>query len=80
LKKPASQFPCLALPDAGTGGERSGWTRTTWEGVLLLELAKLIGASVLYFATLRVGRSLVYRYGRYMHFTPERLDRAAMSR
>ncbi|MBV9897271.1 MAG: DedA family protein [Chloroflexi bacterium] len=47
-----------------------------WEGILLLELATLIGASVLYFVTLRMGRTLVYRYGRYMHLTPERLDRA----
>jgi membrane protein DedA with SNARE-associated domain len=47
-----------------------------WEGIVLLELATLIGASVLYFVTLRTGRTLVYRYGRYMHLTPERLDRA----
>jgi membrane protein DedA with SNARE-associated domain len=47
-----------------------------WEGVVVLELATLVGASLLYFVTLRTGRSLVYRYGRYMHLTPERLDRA----
>jgi membrane protein DedA with SNARE-associated domain len=42
----------------------------------MLELATLLGASVLYFASARAGRSLVYRYGRYIHLTPARLDRA----
>jgi membrane protein DedA with SNARE-associated domain len=54
---------------------RAGRT-SLWEGVVVLELATLVGASVLYFVTFRAGRSLVYRYGRYMHLTPERLDRA----
>jgi membrane-associated protein len=47
-----------------------------WEGVLALELATLIGATVLYFVARRAGRGLVFRYGRYMHLTPERLGRA----
>jgi membrane-associated protein len=47
-----------------------------WEGIVLLEVATLLGASLLYLVTLRAGRSLVFRYGRYMHLTPERLDRA----
>jgi membrane-associated protein len=47
-----------------------------WEGVLALEVATLLGASLLYFVAVRAGRTLVYRYGRYMHLTPERLDRA----
>ena len=46
------------------------------EGVIALEVATLIGASVLYFLSVRAGRSLVFRYGRYMHLTPERLNRA----
>lgn len=44
--------------------------------LLVLELATLLGASVLYFASARAGRALVYRYGRYIHLHPERLDRA----
>lgn len=46
------------------------------EGVLALELATLIGACVLYFVSVRAGRTLIFRYGRYMHLTPERLHRA----
>lgn len=46
------------------------------QGLLTLEAATLIGGSILYFVALRAGRGLVYRYGRYMHMTPERLDRA----
>ena len=47
-----------------------------WQALVVLELATLVGASVLYFASARAGRGLVYRYGRYIHLTPERLDRA----
>jgi membrane-associated protein len=47
-----------------------------WEAIVVLEAATLIGASVLYILSARAGRSLVYRYGRFMHLTPERLDRA----
>jgi membrane protein DedA with SNARE-associated domain len=47
-----------------------------WQVLVLLELATLLGATALYFASARAGRGLVYRYGRYMHLTPARLDRA----
>jgi membrane protein DedA with SNARE-associated domain len=47
-----------------------------WQAIVVLEAATLLGASVLYFVAARAGRSLVYRYGRYMHLTPERLERA----
>jgi membrane protein DedA with SNARE-associated domain len=47
-----------------------------WSALLVMEAATLIGASILYFVAQRAGRDLVYRYGRYMHLTPERLDRA----
>src|SRR6266566_7388652 len=47
-----------------------------WEALLVMELATLIGASGLYLAASHGGRSLVYRYGRYMHLTPERLAQA----
>jgi membrane-associated protein len=47
-----------------------------WQVLVLLEVATLLGATGLYFASARAGRGLVYRYGRYMHMTPRRLDRA----
>ncbi|MCA1645225.1 MAG: hypothetical protein LC797_07055, partial [Chloroflexi bacterium] len=47
-----------------------------WQALLVMELATLIGATALYFVAARAGRGLVYRYGRYMHLTAERLDRA----
>src|SRR5438477_8749910 len=42
--------------------------------LMLMELATLLGATVLSMLASRGGRSLVYRYGRYMHLTHERLD------
>jgi membrane protein DedA with SNARE-associated domain len=47
-----------------------------WQALVILELATVLGASVLYVAAARAGRGLVYRYGRYIHLTPDRLDRA----
>src|SRR5919199_216462 len=47
-----------------------------WQVLLVLEVATLLGASVLYFVAARAGRTLVFRYGRYMHLTQERLERA----
>jgi membrane protein DedA with SNARE-associated domain len=47
-----------------------------WQALVVMELATVIGASVLYFAAARAGRGLVYRYGRYIHLTPARLDQA----
>jgi membrane protein DedA with SNARE-associated domain len=47
-----------------------------WQALAILEIATVLGASILYFAAARAGRGLVYRYGRYIHLTPSRLDRA----
>lgn len=47
-----------------------------WQALLVMELATLIGASILYFVSARAGRDLVYHYGRYIHLTPARLDKA----
>ena len=41
-----------------------------------MEVAALLGASFLYLLAARAARGLVCRHGRYMHLTPERLDRA----
>src|SRR6266568_4543457 len=47
-----------------------------WQALLVMEVAALLGASFLYLLAARAGRGLVYHHGRYMHLTPERLDRA----
>jgi membrane protein DedA with SNARE-associated domain len=47
-----------------------------WQALLVMELATLIGASILYVVAARAGRDLVYRYGRFIHLTPTRLDKA----
>jgi membrane protein DedA with SNARE-associated domain len=47
-----------------------------WQALLIMEIATLVGASVLYFLSARAGRTLVYRYGRYIHLTEQRLDHA----
>jgi membrane protein DedA with SNARE-associated domain len=47
-----------------------------WQALLVMEIATLVGASALYFVSARTGRGLVYRYGRYMHLTQARLDKA----
>jgi membrane protein DedA with SNARE-associated domain len=47
-----------------------------WQALIVMEIATLIGASILYVVSSRAGRDLVYRYGRYIHLTPARLDQA----
>jgi membrane protein DedA with SNARE-associated domain len=47
-----------------------------WQALLVMEVATLIGASILYVVASCAGRDLVYRYGRYIHLTPARLDQA----
>src|SRR5437762_4383052 len=47
-----------------------------WQALVVMEIATLIGSSILYFVSARAGRELVYRYGRYIHLTPARLDKA----
>src|SRR5579864_4135609 len=44
--------------------------------VLATWLGTMIGSSFLYFVSRRAGRGLVYRYGRFIRLTPERLDAA----
>src|SRR5947208_6197464 len=41
-----------------------------WQVVLVLEAATIIGSTFLYFVARVAGRSLVYRYGRYIRLTP----------
>src|SRR5438105_3769235 len=47
-----------------------------WQALLVMELATVIGASVLYIVASRAGRDLIYSFGRYIHLTPARLDQA----
>jgi membrane protein DedA with SNARE-associated domain len=47
-----------------------------WEAVGATWLGTIIGSTFLYFASRLAGRSLVYRYGRFIRLTPERLDNA----
>jgi membrane protein DedA with SNARE-associated domain len=49
-----------------------------WQALLVMELATLLGSSILYVLASRAGRDLVYRYGRYIHLTPARLDQAEL--
>jgi membrane protein DedA with SNARE-associated domain len=41
-----------------------------------MEAATVIGASLLYGLSSRIGRPLAYRYGRFLRLNPERLGRA----
>jgi membrane protein DedA with SNARE-associated domain len=47
-----------------------------WQAVAVTWLGTMIGSTFLYFASRMAGRGLVYRYGRYIRLTPERLDSA----
>src|ERR1041385_5234144 len=47
-----------------------------WEAIAVMELATVIGATFLYTIARLAGRGLVYRYGRFIRLTPERLDSA----
>src|SRR5579859_7862839 len=49
---------------------------TLWQAVGATWLGTMIGSSGLYFGSRLAGRNLVYRYGRFMRLTPERLDKA----
>src|SRR5205823_1967408 len=46
-----------------------------WQAVAATWLGTIIGSTFLYFASRMAGRSLVYRYGRFIRLTPERLDK-----
>src|SRR5919201_1163656 len=46
------------------------------QAILVTELATMFGSTFLYFAARLAGRGLVYRYGRFIRLTPERLDSA----
>src|SRR6266849_6351798 len=47
-----------------------------WQAIGTTWLGTLIGSTILYFAARLAGRELVYRYGRFIRLTPERLDSA----
>jgi membrane protein DedA with SNARE-associated domain len=47
-----------------------------WQAIAVTEAGTIIGSTFLYYASRMAGRGLVYRYGRFMRLTPERLDRA----
>src|SRR5260221_14533171 len=47
-----------------------------WEALVVTELATMIGSTVLYFGARVAGRSLAYRYRRFLRLPPERLDTA----
>lgn len=72
----------IPLPTPGDmymvlGGVRVAQGKMTLPWVLfLLEMASVLGASVLYWAAARGGRPLLYRYGRYIGMDRAKLDRA----
>src|SRR6202011_2615251 len=47
-----------------------------WQAVATTWAGTMIGSTFLYFAARSAGRGLVYRYGRFIRLTPERLDKA----
>jgi len=47
-----------------------------WQAIVVMEVATVLGATALYYAARAGGRGIVYRYGRYIRLTPERLDSA----
>lgn len=47
-----------------------------WQLIAVAQVATMLGASALYWLAGWAGRDIVLRYGRYVHVTPERLDRA----
>src|SRR5262245_57846237 len=47
-----------------------------WQIIVVMQLATMFGATSLYYVARFGGRGLVYRYGRFMRLTPERLDQA----
>lgn len=47
-----------------------------WQSILAMEVATVIGAAILYGISRVAGRGFVYRYGRFIRLSPERLDRA----
>lgn len=49
---------------------------TLWQAILAMEAATILGATLLYAIARWGGRALVYRYGRFMRLTPEKLDSA----
>lgn len=58
-------------------GVRAGEGRVPlWQAIVVMELATMLGATSLYVAARLAGRGLVYRYGRFIRLTPERLDSA----
>src|SRR5207247_1124984 len=58
-------------------GVRAGEGRVPlWQAIVVMELATMLGATSLYVAARLAGRGLVYRYGRFIRLTPERLDAA----
>lgn len=47
-----------------------------WQAIAVTEAGTVVGATVLYLATRLAGRALVYRYGRFIRLSPDRLDTA----
>ncbi len=45
-----------------------------WQAIAVVEAATVVGATFLYVVARRAGRGLVYRYGRFIRLSPERLD------
>src|SRR5436305_7988386 len=45
-----------------------------WQAIAVTELGTILGSTILYFAARLAGRTLVYRYGRFIRLTPERLE------
>lgn len=49
---------------------------SVWQAIVVMQLATMLGATFLYAISRWGGRPLVYRYGRFIRLSPERLDRA----
>jgi membrane protein DedA with SNARE-associated domain len=47
-----------------------------WQAILVMEVATILGSGLLYTVARAGGRGLVYRYGRFIRLSPERLDQA----
>ena len=64
-------FLMLVLGVQARGGQIS-----LVQAILVMQAGTMIGATILYGVARMAGRSMVYRYGRYIRLSPERLDHA----
>jgi membrane protein DedA with SNARE-associated domain len=68
--------PAAYWASKGAVDPLTGWPITFWGVVIASTVGSWVGSAITYWVALKAGRAFIVRFGKWVHITPEKIERA----